>query len=140
MLNNRKIKEEVLKKYLSQEKDLLNFVVKDSNVLSRILDNIEVDTHLGLYTVDFFIVQNSYWDLFEIIMKEIYSSDNEEDYQDHLFDCLNKLKFVSIDFEVTDKEMYVKDVYSDSYEEWDFEITLLKSLDYIFDNCKRIID
>lgn len=71
-------------------------------------------------------------------MKEIYNSNNEKDYQDHLFDCLNNLEPVSIDFEVTDKEMLVKDIYLKSYEEWDFEITLLKSLDYIFDNCNRL--
>ena len=137
-MDNEKIKKELLNKYLEQEKELFDFVKNDKEVYERILNNVEIDTHLGVYVVEFYIDQNLYSDLFEIIMKEIYNSNNEKDYQDHLFDCLNNLEPVSIDFEVTDKEMLVKDIYLKSYEEWDFEITLLKSLDYIFDNCNRL--
>ena len=139
-MNNEKIKKELLNKYLEQEKELFDFVKNDKEIYEKILNNVEIDTYLGYYTVEFYVDQNSYYNLFEVILKEIYNSDNEKNYQDHLFDCLNKLEPISIDFEVTDKEMLVKDVYLDSYEEWDFEITLLKSLDYIFDNCKRLED
>lgn len=137
-MNNEKIKKELLNKYLGQEKELFDFIKNNKETYKKILNNVEIDTYLGYYVVEFYIDQNSYWDLYETLLKEIYSSDIEKNNQDHLFDCLNNLEPISIDFEVTDKEMLVKDVYLDSYEEWDFEITLLKSLDYIFDNCNRL--
>lgn len=139
-MNNEKIKKELLNKYLGQEKELFDFIKNNKETYKKILNNVEIDTYLGYYVVEFYIDQNSYWDLYETLLKEIYSSDIEKNNQDYLFDCLNNLEPISIDFEVTDKEMLVKDVYLDSYEEWDFEITLLKSLDYIFDNCKRLED
>ena len=139
-MDNKKIKKELLNKYLGQEKELFDFIKNNKEIYEKILDKIEFDYYLGYYTVEFYIEQNFYSDLFELLMKEIYNSNCIEEYQNHLFDCLNKLEPVSIDFEVSDKEMSIKDVYLKSYEEWDFEITLLKSLDYIFDNCKRLKD
>jgi|GEM_PF-3811265 hypothetical protein len=139
-MNNEKIKKELLNKYLGQEKELFDFVKNDKEIYEKTLNKVEIDYYTGYYTVDFYIDQNSYNDLFELLMKEIYKSNNTEEYQNHLFDCLNKLEPISIDFQVTEKEMSVKDVYLDSYEEWDFEITLLKSLDYIFNNCNKLED
>lgn len=139
-MENEKIKKELLDKYLGQEKELLDFVKNNKEIYEKILNKVEIDYYLGYYTVDFYIDQNFYNDLFELLMKEIYKSNNIEEYQNHLFDCLNKLEPISIDFQVTEKEMSVKDVYLKGYEEWDFEITLLKSLEYIFDNCNRLED
>lgn len=137
-MDNEKIKKELLNKYLNQEKELFDFVKNDKEIYEKTLNKVDIDYYTGYYTIDFYIDQNSYNDLFELLMKEIYKSNNTEEYQNHLFDCLNKLEPISIDFQVTEKEMSIKDIYLKSYEEWDFEITLLKSLDYIFDNCKRV--
>ncbi len=139
-MENVKIKKELLDKYLGQEKELLDFVKSNKELFEKVLNKINIDYYLGYYIVEFYIEQNSYNDLFELLIEEIYNSDNEKDYQDYLFDCLNSLEFISIDFEVTDREMSVKDIYLKGHEEWDFEIILLKSLDYIFDNCKRLED
>ena len=137
-MENKKIKTELLKKYLGQEKELLDFIENDKEVFEKISRKVKIYHYLGYYVVEFYIDQNSYNNLFELLMKEIYSSNHTEEYQNHLFDCLNKLEPISIDFQVSEKEMSVKDVYLEGHKEWDFEITLLKSLDYIFDNCERI--
>lgn len=139
-MKNEKIKKELLDKYLGQEKELLDFVKNNKEIYEKILNKVEIDYYLGYYTVEFYIDQNFYNDLFELLMKEIYKSNNTEEYQNHLFDCLNKLEPISIDFQVTDKEISIKDIYLKGHEEWDFEITLLKSLEYIFDNCNKLED
>lgn len=68
-------------------------------------------------------------------MNEIYSSDIDSKFQGHLLDLLNSLEPVSIDFKLTENEMNVKDIFLEGHKEWDFEITLLKPIDYIFENC-----
>ena len=139
-MENRKIKIELLEKYIGQQKELLDFIKGNKEVFERILGKVEIDKHLGYYTAEFYIDHNNYTELFETLMKEIYSADIDRKPQHHLFDLLNSLEPVSIDFKLTENEMTVEDVYLKGYEEWDFEITLLKPIDYIFENCERIND
>ena len=137
-MENRKIKTELLEKYIGQQKELLDFIKADKEVFERILGKTEIDKHLGYYSAEFYIDHNNYTELFETVMKEIYDANIDRKSQDHLFDLLNKLEPVSIDFKLTENEMAVEDVYLKGYEEWDFEITLKKPIDYIFENCERI--
>lgn len=139
-MENRKIKIELLEKYIGQEKELLDFIKNSKEVFERILGKVEIDKHLGYYTAEFYIDKDACYDLFEALMNEIYSADIDSKFQDHLFDLLNSLEPVSIDFLLTENEMNVKDVYLEGHEEWDFEITLTKPIDYIFENCERAAD
>ena len=139
-MENRKIKIEILEKYIGQQKELLDFIKNSKEVFERILAKIEIDTHIGYDTAEFYIDHNNYIEIFEVVMNEIYSADIDRNFQDHLFDLLNKLEPVSIDFKLTENEVDVKDVWLEGHEEWDFEITLKKPLDYIFENCERIAD
>lgn len=139
-MENRKIKIELLNKYIGQQKELLDFIKADKEVFERILGKIEIDKHLGYYSAEFYIDNNNYIELFETAMNEIYSADIDRKFQDRLFDLLNSLEPVSIDFKLTENEMAVEDVYLKGHEEWDFEITLKKPIDYIFENCERIND
>jgi len=134
-MENRKIKTELLNKYIGQEKELLDFIKADKEVFERILGKVEIDKHLGYYTAEFYIDHNNYIEIFEVVMNEIYSADIDRKFQDHLFDLLNSLEPVSIDFKLTENEVEVKDVWLEGHEEWDFEINLLKPIDYIFENC-----
>ena len=137
-MENKRIKTELLKKYLGQKKELLDFVKNDKELFGKTLNKVKIYHYLGYYVVEFYIEQNSYYKIFEIIFDKICNSNETDDVKNHLIDCLNKLEPISIDFQVSEKEMSVKDVYLEGHKEWDFEITLLKSLDYIFDNCERI--
>ena len=139
-MKNRKIKAELLNKYIGQEKELLDFIKSNKKVFDRILGKVEIDTHIGYYEAEIYINQDACYELFEAVMKEIYSADIDSKFQDHLFDLLNSLEPVSIDFKLTENEMMVKDVWLEGHQEWDFEITLLKPVEYIFENCKRIAD
>lgn len=109
----------------------------DKEIFERILAKVEIDKHLGYYETEIYINQDACYELFEKVMKEIYSTDIGSKFQDHLFDLLNKLEPASIGFKLTENEAEVKDVYL-GHEEWDYEITLLKPIDYIFENCERI--
>ena len=71
-MENKKIKKELLNKYLGQEKELFDFVKNDKKIYEKTLNRLEIDYYLGYYTVEFYIDQNSYNDLFELLMKEIY--------------------------------------------------------------------
>ena len=137
-MENRKIKTELLNKYIGQEKELLDFIKNSKEVFERILEKVEIDKHLGYYTAEFYIDHNNYIELFETVMNEIYSADIDRKFQDRLVDLLNSLEPVSIDFKLTENEMAVEDVYLKGHEEWDFEITLKKPIDHIFENCERI--
>ena len=139
-MENRKIKIELLEKYIGQQKELLDFIKNSKEVFERILKKVQIDKHLGYYNAEFYIDKNACYDLFETIMNEIYSADIDRKFQDHLFDLLDSLEPVSIDFKLTENEMTVEDVYLEGHKEWDFEITLLKPIDYIFENCERIND
>lgn len=139
-MENRKIKTELLEKYIGQQKELLDFIKNSKEVFERILGKVEIDKHLGYYSAEFCIDKDSCYELFETVMNEIYSSDIDSKFQDHLFDLLNSIEPVSIDFKLTENEMNVKDIFLEGHKEWDFEITLLKPIDYIFENCERIAD
>lgn len=139
-MENRKIKIELLEKYIGQQKELLDFIKKSKEVFERILGKVEIDKFLGYYTAEFYIDKDACYDLFEAVMKEIYSADIDRKFQDHLFDLLNRLEPVSIDFKLTENEMDVKDIFLEGHKEWDFEITLTKPIDYIFQNCGKITD
>ena len=139
-MENIKIKTELLEKYIGQQKELLDFIKNSKEVFERILEKVEIDKYLGYYTAEFYIDHNNYIELFEALMKEICGADIDSKFQDHLFDLLNSLEPVSIDFKLTENEMNVKDIFLEGHKEWDFEITLLKPIDYIFENCERIKD
>ena len=139
-MENRKIKIELLEKYIGQQKELLDFIKNSKEVFERILAKIEIDTHIGYYTAEFYIDHNNYIEIFETVMNEIYGADIDSKFQDRLFDLLNSLEPVSIDFKLTENEMMVKDVWLEGHKEWDYEITLLKPVDYIFENCERTAD
>ena len=139
-MENRKIKTELLNKYIGQEKELVDFIKADKEIFERRLAKVEIDKHIGYYTAEFYINHDACYELFEALMKEIYSADIDSKFQDHLFDLLNSLEPVSIDFKLTENEMDVKDVWLEGHKEWDYEITLLKPIDYIFENCERIAD
>lgn len=139
-MENRKIKTELLNKYIGQEKELLDFIKADKEVFERILKTVEIDKYLGHYTAEFYIDKDACYDLFEAVMNEIYNSDIDSKFQGHLLDLLNSIEPVSIDFKLTENEMAVKDVFLEGHKEWDFEITLLKPIDYIFQNCERTVD
>ena len=134
-MENRKIKTELLNKYIGQEKELLDFIKADKEVFERILGRVEIDKYLGYYTAEFYIDKDSCDDLFETAMKEICGADIDGKFQGHLLDLLNSLEPASIEFRLTENEMAVKDIFLEGRKEWDFEISLLKPIDYIFENC-----
>ena len=67
-MENRKIKIELLEKYIGQEKELLDFIKADKEVFEKILKKVQIDKHLGYHTAEFYINHDACYDLFEAVL------------------------------------------------------------------------